>query len=74
MTQGSRCKAKVGDQTTEIRASSMVEFICDTSVYDSGSPRLLAQLPPGDDEVACAYVIEWRTRVCITSLLISYTS
>ncbi|KJA28326.1 hypothetical protein HYPSUDRAFT_61955 [Hypholoma sublateritium FD-334 SS-4] len=68
MTQGSRCKPKVGDQTTEIRASSMVEFVCDTSIYSPGSPQLLAQLPPGDDEVACAYVIEWRTRyACPTS-------
>ncbi|KAF9476918.1 mannose 6-phosphate receptor domain-containing protein [Pholiota conissans] len=68
MSGGSRCKPKAGDQTTEIRASTMVEFVCDASVYGQGSPRLLAQLPPGEDEVGCAYVIEWRTHfACPTS-------
>lgn len=43
----------------------MVEFVCDASVYGIGSPRLLAQLPPGEDEIGCAYVIEWRTHVRI---------
>jgi hypothetical protein len=41
----------------------MVEFVCDASVFGVGSPRLLAQLPPGEDEIGCAYVIEWRTHV-----------
>ncbi|KAF8971884.1 mannose-6-phosphate receptor binding domain-containing protein [Flammula alnicola] len=68
MSNGSRCKPRVGDQSTDIRASSMVEFICDTSIFGSGTPRLLAQLPPGDDEIGCAYLIEWRTHyACPTS-------
>ncbi|KAG5651212.1 hypothetical protein H0H81_009459 [Sphagnurus paluster] len=30
---------------------------------DTGTPRLIAQLPPGDDEEACAFFLEWRTHV-----------
>ncbi|PPQ77560.1 hypothetical protein CVT25_011420 [Psilocybe cyanescens] len=58
---GSRCKSG------ENRASTMVQFVCDMSFGSSG-PRLMAQLPPGEDESACAYVIEWRTPyACPTS-------
>ncbi|KDR85913.1 hypothetical protein GALMADRAFT_150280 [Galerina marginata CBS 339.88] len=68
LSSGSRCKPKPDDQPTEIRASSVIEFICDTSVFGPGTPRLLARLPPGDDEIGCAYVIEWRTHyACPTS-------
>lgn len=48
----------------EVRASALVEFVCDMSTFGPGTPRLLAQLPPGDDEAGCAYVIEWKTHVC----------
>lgn len=48
----------------DVRASALVEFVCDMSIFGPGTPRLLAQLPPGDDEAGCAYVIEWKTHVC----------
>lgn len=60
-SNGSRCKSKSGDN--QIRASTVVEFVCDSSVFGSGMPRLVAQLPPGDDEDACAFFIEWKTHV-----------
>jgi hypothetical protein len=68
MSNGSWCKSKAGDN--QIRASTVVEFVCDTSVFGSGTPRLVAQLPPGDDEDACAFVIEWRTHVSISPVII----
>lgn len=46
----------------------MVEFVCDSSVFGSGMPRLVAQLPPGDDEDACAFFIEWKTHVSIFTI------
>ena len=52
-------------QPGDIRASSVVGFVCDTSVSGFGTPRLLAALPPGDDEAACAFIIEWKTPVCL---------
>ncbi|KAF5385162.1 hypothetical protein D9615_000918 [Tricholomella constricta] len=61
LMNGSRCKSKSGDN--QIRASTVIEFVCDTAVFSSGVPRLVAQLPPGDDEEACAFFIEWRTHV-----------
>jgi len=63
MSDGSRCKLKAGEQAGDIRASTLVEFVCDTSIFATGAPQLLAQLPPGDEESACAFVIEWRTPV-----------
>ncbi|KIJ53695.1 hypothetical protein M422DRAFT_775718 [Sphaerobolus stellatus SS14] len=61
-TDGSPCSDK-GPQ----RASTVIRFICDESVYETGEPKLLAQLPPNDDD-ACAFVFEWRTHVaCPTS-------
>jgi hypothetical protein len=41
-------------------ALTVIEFVCDISVFGTGMPRLIAQLPPGDDEDACAFVLEWR--------------
>lgn len=43
-------------------ASTIIDFICDKSVFSAGEPRLLAQLPPGDNE-ACSFFVEWRTHV-----------
>ena len=65
LSGGSFCKARA-DHTVpgEMRASALVEFTCDKSVFGPGQPRLVAQLPPGDDEIACSWVIEWRTHVC----------
>ncbi|KAJ3985587.1 mannose-6-phosphate receptor binding domain-containing protein [Lentinula detonsa] len=60
MENGSRCKSENG-QSRDDRAGTIVEFICDTSVYGSGTPRLTAQWPPHNDELACVFFIEWRT-------------
>jgi len=69
LSGGSYCKARA-DQAIpgETRGSALVEFTCDRSVFGRGQPRLIAQLPPGDDEIACAWVVEWRTHLaCPTS-------
>jgi hypothetical protein len=60
-TNGSPCKAET--EGTQMTASTAIEFICDTSVFAVGKPDLIIQLPPGDDEAACAFLIEWRTHV-----------
>ncbi|KIJ66586.1 hypothetical protein HYDPIDRAFT_109650 [Hydnomerulius pinastri MD-312] len=44
----------------DIRGSSSIRFICDTSVYAAGKPVLLDQWPSEDDK-ACHYELEWRT-------------
>ena len=62
MSNGSRCKATSNGSPGDVRGSSVVEFICDASA-GTGAPRLVAELPPGDDEIGCAYVFEWRTKV-----------
>ncbi|KAI5115663.1 hypothetical protein M0805_004101 [Coniferiporia weirii] len=46
-------------QSENMKASTVIRFICDTSIED-GKPQLIAQLPPEDDD-ACAFFIEWRT-------------
>ncbi|KAG6919865.1 hypothetical protein DXG01_015573 [Tephrocybe rancida] len=61
LTGGSRCKIKSGE--TELRASTIVEFVCDTAVFGTGEPRLVAQFPPGSDDDACGYFIQWRTHL-----------
>jgi len=55
LTGGSPCL-----QSSSMLASTAVRFICDTSVFGSGNPQLIAQLPQQDDE-ACAFFVEWRT-------------
>ncbi|TFL06415.1 hypothetical protein BDV98DRAFT_559373 [Pterulicium gracile] len=57
-TNGSYCDGK--DAKEGVRASTVVEFRCDHSTGHVGTPRILAQLPPGDNE-ACGFFIEWRT-------------
>ncbi|QRV94644.1 autophagy-related protein 27 [Ceratobasidium sp. AG-Ba] len=54
---GSTCKS-----ATNLKASSIIRFICDPAVFAVGSPVLVAQLPP-EDENACAFFFEWRTHV-----------
>ncbi|KAF8890094.1 mannose-6-phosphate receptor binding domain-containing protein [Infundibulicybe gibba] len=61
LTDGSVCKTPTGKGDT--RASTVVEFICDTSVYNAGKPKLVLQMPPGDSEYACDFFIEWRTHL-----------
>ncbi|KAJ7280965.1 hypothetical protein C8J57DRAFT_1057657, partial [Mycena rebaudengoi] len=51
----------------EACVSTAIEFVCDPSAAQS-SPRLVAILPPGDDDDACAFFFEWRTTyACPTS-------
>ncbi|KIJ97047.1 hypothetical protein K443DRAFT_681833 [Laccaria amethystina LaAM-08-1] len=67
ISQGSHCTTKDG-KSTDVRASAVIDFICEMSVFGSGEPLLVAQLPPGSDDIACAYMIEWRTHLaCPTS-------
>jgi len=62
MKGGSKCLGG-GD----LRASTAIRFICDSSVSSTGQPQLLAELPP-QDTTACAFFIEWRTAyACPTS-------
>lgn len=62
LSGGSFCKATADDNIPgNTRGSALIEFTCDKSVF--GQPRLVAQLPPGDDEIACAWVIEWTSPV-----------
>lgn len=63
LSDGSSCKANPGGSNLDLKASTIIEFICDTSIFGAGQPRLVGQLPPGDDEVGCAYFIEWGTHV-----------
>ncbi|KAJ3571540.1 hypothetical protein NP233_g3690 [Leucocoprinus birnbaumii] len=68
LSEGSACKAKPGGSSLDLKASTIVEFVCDSSIFGAGQPRLVGQLPPGDDEVGCAYFIEWPTPfACPTS-------
>ncbi|KAJ3550907.1 hypothetical protein NMY22_g136 [Coprinellus aureogranulatus] len=60
LSEGSKCKSSNGD-TLDIRASTIVDFVCDPGVFGPGQPRLVAQLPPGKADAACAFVIEWKT-------------
>ncbi|CAE7112007.1 unnamed protein product [Rhizoctonia solani] len=54
---GSTCAS-----ATSLKASTVIRFICDPAVFAVGSPVLVAQLPPEDDQ-ACAFFVEWRTHV-----------
>ena len=50
-SEGSKCKTSQGD-TTNIRASTIVDFVCNPGIFGPGQPKLVAQLPPGDEEEA----------------------
>jgi len=48
-------------------AYTRIEFVCDTSIFGSGKPRLVAQFPEEDDD-ACGFFLEWRSHfACPTS-------
>lgn len=74
MENGSPCKAANGADKGD-NAVSILSFICDSSVYGTGTPLLTGQWPPHDDELACVFFMEWRTHVrksrvsLITSLI-----
>jgi cation-dependent mannose-6-phosphate receptor len=55
-TGGSKCP---GAQADAMKASTAIRFICDTGA-SQGTPKLVANLPPKDNE-ACAFFFEWRT-------------
>lgn len=64
MQDGSLCPG-----STNLRGSTAIRFICDASVFSEGAPKVIAQLPPGNDSSSCAFFIEWRTPVaCPTKL------
>ncbi|KAF9067193.1 hypothetical protein BDP27DRAFT_1267588 [Rhodocollybia butyracea] len=60
MKGGSNCKAADGTVRDDT-AATITEFICDTSVYGAGTPRLAFSWPEDDDELACLFFIQWRT-------------
>ncbi|KAF8515797.1 mannose-6-phosphate receptor binding domain-containing protein [Hysterangium stoloniferum] len=51
-----------GGESSALKASSAIRFICDNDVFGTGQPKFIAQFPP-DDESACGFVFEWRTHV-----------
>jgi len=72
LSDGSSCKATPGGSDLNLKASAIIEFICDTSIFGAGQPRLVGQLPPGDDDIGCTYVIQWGTHVSDLSTLVQY--
>ncbi|KDQ15563.1 hypothetical protein BOTBODRAFT_31456 [Botryobasidium botryosum FD-172 SS1] len=62
LTEGSPCP-----HASELKASSIIRFICDPSVRGQGYPGLVTQLPP-DDASACAFLFEWRTAAACPTL------
>ncbi|TFK69067.1 mannose 6-phosphate receptor domain-containing protein [Pluteus cervinus] len=66
LLDGSPCTG--GSDSNAPRISTVIDFVCDTSVFGTGKPRLVASFPPYDDEKACGFAIEWRTQfACPTS-------
>ncbi|KAG6848367.1 hypothetical protein H0H93_000822 [Arthromyces matolae] len=64
LTGGSKCNLRDTNRNTDLRASTLVDFVCDTSVFGTGEPTLVAQFPQGsDDDGVCGYVLEWRTHI-----------
>lgn len=48
-------------------AYTTIEFVCDTSIFGAGKPRLVTQFPQEDDD-ACGFFLEWRSHfACPTS-------
>jgi len=70
MADGSLCKDKDG-KSGNIRGSSIIEFVCDATLSGAGTPRLVAELPPGEPDSGCAYVFEWKTPVSHSRAYIS---
>ncbi|KAJ7609184.1 hypothetical protein DFH06DRAFT_1485893 [Mycena polygramma] len=67
LSSGSKCLDSNGKTIEALHGSTEIEFICDPSA-GAGTPRLVAQLPPGGDDAACAFFFEWRTAAaCATS-------
>ncbi|OSD06124.1 hypothetical protein PYCCODRAFT_1442922 [Trametes coccinea BRFM310] len=61
LTDGTRCS----DEGSPA-GSTVIRFICDSSA-GTGEPKLIATLPPDEDN-ACSFFIEWRSEMaCPTS-------
>ncbi|KAI9057072.1 hypothetical protein FKP32DRAFT_1584706 [Trametes sanguinea] len=56
LTDGTRCS----DEGSQV-GSTVIRFICDSSA-GTGEPRLIATLPPDEDN-ACSFFIEWRSEM-----------
>ncbi|KAI6012736.1 mannose-6-phosphate receptor binding domain-containing protein [Pisolithus orientalis] len=54
-SNGSPCK-----DMDNVRGSSSIRFICDTSVFAAGNPVVIDTFPPNSED-ACHYELEWRT-------------
>jgi len=68
LTDGTYCKTSSDETIQKIRASTVIDFICDMTTFGSGTPRLIAQFPPIDENAACAFYFEWKTHyACPTS-------
>jgi len=65
MSQGSQCPS---GGNAKNRAATLVNFVCDSSVVGAGSPQIVGSLPPGDEDAACAFIIEWKTPVNLPRL------
>ena len=63
LTDGSYCKTSSDETIQKIRASTVIDFVCDMAIFGSGTPRLIAQFPPIDENAACAFYFEWKTHV-----------
>ena len=63
LTDGSYCKTSSDETIQKMRASTVINFICDMSIFGTGTPHLIAQLPPNDENAACAFYFEWKTHV-----------
>ncbi|EPQ60276.1 mannose 6-phosphate receptor domain-containing protein [Gloeophyllum trabeum ATCC 11539] len=50
LTNGSPCPS-----IPQLRAASVIRFICDTFVFEAGQPQLIAELP------GCSFFFEWRS-------------
>jgi hypothetical protein len=63
LTDGSYCKTSSDETIQKMRASTVIDFICDMSIFGTGTPHLIAQLPPNDENAACGFYFEWKTHV-----------
>ncbi|KIK63223.1 hypothetical protein GYMLUDRAFT_41547 [Collybiopsis luxurians FD-317 M1] len=55
LMNGSNCKG------SDNKAGTIIEFKCDTKVFGAGTPRLITEWPLEDDDLACLFVMEWKT-------------
>ncbi|KAF8640555.1 hypothetical protein AX17_000217 [Amanita inopinata Kibby_2008] len=61
LAEGSYCRTNSDEVIEQMRASTIIDFICDMSVFGTGKPRLVAQLPTDSENAVCAFYFEWKT-------------